>query len=167
MKLLLIALISAHAHAAKLDTHLVEYIRASAAASGVDPATALAIVEQESSFNPKAIRPEPKFHTFSVGLFQMFVPTARNMGFRGPIRKLYEVALNTKLGIAHLKECTDRFGSDTGLIACCHNAGPAVKVAFCSTHAWTARYVKDVLAKKAWWDAYLAPSPGGMLACAL
>ena len=167
MKLLLIALLSLQASADKLDARLVEYIRASAAASGVDPATALAIVEQESSFNPKAIRPEPRHHTFSMGLFQMFVPTARIMGLKGPIKQLLDVKINTKLGLEHLKACTDRFGKDTALVVCCHNAGTAVKVPFCKSYAWTARYVKDVLVKKAWWDTYLAPSPGGTLLSSL
>lgn len=165
MKLLIIAMLSTNAFAHKIDTHLVEYIRASAVEAGVDPATALAVVDQESSFNPKAKRPEPKYHTFSVGLFQMFIPTARYMGFKGPIKKLYDVAVNTKLGIAHLKACTKRFGNDTERVICCHNAGIGVKESFCDTYAWTARYVKDVMAKKPKWDAYLSPSPGVVLAC--
>jgi len=162
--LLLITLLSSTAFADTVKDSLVEYIQVSATSAGVDPATALAIVEQESSFNPK-VKPrwEPKYKTYSVGLFQMFYPTAIDMGFRGTIKQLQNPIVNIKLGIGHLKACTTRFGNSPKLVACCHNAGVAVKVSFCKNYAWTATYVKEVLQKKAHWDLFLAPK----MACSI
>lgn len=145
---------------------LVELIKIHANEAGVDQATALAIVEQESNFRPNVKRFEPKFKTYSVGLFQMFYPTARSMGFKGSVKQLQDVQTNIKLGIEHLKACTERFGKNHKLVVCCHNAGVAVEVSFCRNYAWTARYVKEVMAKRQKWSKLLAPE-GRILACAM
>jgi soluble lytic murein transglycosylase-like protein len=155
MKLLIMALLTFPAFGNEKEA-IIELIKISASNAGVDQATALAIVEQESHFHPEAIRKEPKFKTYSVGLFQMFVPTARAMGFKGTVKQLQEPVANIKLGIKHLQQCTARFGNNPKLVACCHNAGTNVKVSFCKNYAWTARYVKEVLEKRAKYQTPLA-----------
>lgn len=169
MKTLLIAAMAAFApaaHAGGTAEAIKELVKVSAINANVDPALALAVVEQESSFVPDKEREEKKYKTYSVGLFQMFIPTARAMGFKGTKEQLKNPVVNIRLGIEHLKKCTARFGSDLRLVACCHNAGPAVKVSFCSSYAWTANYVKEVMEKRAKWDGILHPRARA-LACAL
>lgn len=151
--------VTASAKAENMQDLIVELITVTARSEGVDPALAVAIAEQESSLVPNKERFEKRYNTYSVGLFQMFIPTAKDMGFKGSKEELKTPTTNIKLGIAHLKSCTSRFGSDARLVACCHNAGKYVKVKFCSSYAWTARYAAEVVAKKAEWDRKLSGKP--------
>lgn len=59
-------------------------------------ALALAIAEVESTFNPDAIREERHKNTVSVGLFQMFLPTAKDMGLQKETDELKEFAEKIK-----------------------------------------------------------------------
>lgn len=110
---------------------IIKSIETAAQKANVDTDLALAIAQHESDFNPRAMTYEPKYKTYSVGLFQMLLPTARAMGFHGPVKELQRPEVNIRLGIQHLSECTDRFGESVDEIACCHNAGTAVKVSHC------------------------------------
>jgi len=90
-----------------LDSTYVEFARAAAARHGLDPALVCAIVEQESAWNPWAVRYEPVFfakyvaplfavakiepatnteaysRAFSWGLMQVMGQSARERGFTG------------------------------------------------------------------------------------
>jgi len=127
-----------------------ENIRAVALDHGVNPALVLAFAEIESNFNPTAIRFEPKFKTYSVGLFQIFYPTARNMGFRGSIQNLMDPKVNTHLAVKHIKECAERFSSYAS-IACCYNAGVAVKTSVCKNNKKVRTYITKVLTSQKKW----------------
>jgi soluble lytic murein transglycosylase-like protein len=124
---------------------IIEAIRNIAKINNVNEVLALSIAEVESSFNPKALRYEPKFKTYSVGLFQIFVPTSRTLGFTGTHLELQEPKINIELGIKHLRICTDRFKDNIARIACCHNAGSAVKESVCQNNAHVKEYVRKVL----------------------
>lgn len=127
-------------------------IRSYAESNGVEPALVMAFAEVESDFNPKAIRFEPKFKTYSVGMFQLFYPTARNLGFKGGIKGLMDPKVNTQLAIIHIKQCAERF-SAPGYIACCYNAGVAVRTSVCQNNENVKTYVKKILAaRKSWLD---------------
>lgn len=126
-----------------------------AVAHGLDPALVLAVAQVESNFNNRSLRYEPKFKTYSVGLFQLFYPTARAMGFKGTVEELMNPSVNTRLGVQHLKQCANRF-SEPKQIACCHNAGVAVKVSACENNIHISAYVKKVLSAHSEWIKRLA-----------
>lgn len=125
-------------------TDIINSIIVAATNAHINTDLALAIAEHESDFNPKAMTYEPKYKTYSIGLFQMLLPTARSMGFRGPMKELQRPEINIPLGIQHLSECTDRFGESLNEIACCHNAGMAVKPSVCKRKS-VKEYINQVM----------------------
>lgn len=97
---------------------LIPLVKAQAQVVGVDSALACAIVEQESSWNPWAIRFEPVFKTryidplgldpteatarsFSWGLFQLMGEVAREHGYTGPLPQLCEPAIGSHWGLTY------------------------------------------------------------------
>jgi soluble lytic murein transglycosylase-like protein len=88
-------------------------------------------------------RPEPKKHSISVGLFQMFLPTARDMGFTGDVEQLKDTDTNVNLGVQYLAKCSVRFHNVRG-IACCHNAGVNTRRSVCQNDSWVVHYENKV-----------------------
>lgn len=131
---------------------IIEMIRNQAEKSNVNPNLALAIADVESKFNPSVKKYEPKFKTYSVGLFQIFIPTSRSLGFMGYWQDLLTPRLNIELGIKHLQICTNRFQENISLIACCHNAGSAVKESVCKNNLNVREYVSKVLIAYRRWE---------------
>lgn len=95
-------------------------VKAQAVSAGVDPALACAIVEQESSWNPWAIRFEPAFkvryvdpkgldpteataRSFSWGLFQLMGEVAREHGYKGALPALCDPLTGSTWGLIHFK----------------------------------------------------------------
>lgn len=68
----------------------------------INSGIALAVVEVESTWNPNSIRKEKKGDTVSVGLFQMYLPTAKHYGFKGNAESLKEPSININLGVNYL-----------------------------------------------------------------
>ena len=124
---------------------IIQKISNTASAYNIDPETALANAEVESNFNPNVSLYEPKFNTYSIGLFQMFLPTARAYGFKGTLQKLKDPHTNIRLGLMHLNKCVTRFGQDVKKIACCHNAGIAVKEKVCVNNQGVINYTRKVV----------------------
>lgn len=58
---------------------------------------ALAVIQNESSFNPAATGAVGE-----VGLMQLRIGTAQQMGFEGSVRDLYDPATNIAYGMAYL-----------------------------------------------------------------
>lgn len=86
-------------------SNLISLVKEKAASLGMDPALACAIVEQESAWNPWAIRYEPAFYTryvsskpftptektarsISWGLFQTMGESVREAGYKGDLAAL-------------------------------------------------------------------------------
>jgi len=111
---------------------IIHTIIAKAEKAKVDPALAVAIVEIESKFNPRAERYEPKIHTSSVGLFQLLITTAKNLGFRGSKKDLKKIDNNIDYGLAYLNGCTTKYKTMHD-IGCCYNAGDAFAPETCET----------------------------------
>lgn len=125
-------------------------IRSFAESKGVEPALVLAFAQVESDFNPKAIRFEEKFKTYSVGMFQLFYPTAKALGFKGTLNGLMDPKVNAELAVTHIKMCLNRF-TTPDYVACCYNAGVAVKTSVCQNNAHVKTYVNKILkARKSW-----------------
>ena len=91
---------------------------------GLPAVLALAIMRQESRFNPSATGPAG-----SIGLMQLQPATAREMARRYQLvwksnQTLLDPAQNTALGLAYLAELQRKFGTAEHAVAA-YNIGPA------------------------------------------
>lgn len=96
-------------------------VRAAAQAAGVDPLLLLALVREESRYDPAVISPAR-----AVGLAQLLVPTARAITSTRSltVRDLKDPALNLRLGARYLRLQVNRFNGDLRLALAAYNAGP-------------------------------------------
>ncbi len=91
---------------------------------GVAPAVILALIRQESSFDPDAVSPSG-----ARGLMQLMPGTAaqvaRGLGARVSLTALTaDPARNIRLGAAYFGQLLDRFGGSLPLAVAAYNAGP-------------------------------------------
>jgi soluble lytic murein transglycosylase-like protein len=107
--------------AASLIPTLQSLAKEAAGKYALDPALVCAIIEQESSWNPWAIRYEPAFYVhyvmpqrnlsateayaraFSWGLMQIMGEVAREEGFPGDLPSLCDPAIGLDAGCNHFK----------------------------------------------------------------
>ena len=89
---------------------------------GVDPLLVLALMRQESMFDPSARSPAD-----ARGLMQLLPSTAdlvaQRMGQPAPDGSLYDPDTNIVLGIAHLRELLDGYGGDRVKVLAAYNGG--------------------------------------------
>lgn len=114
-----------------------------ARAQGVPVHLAMAIIEIESSFRPKATG-----KLGEVGLMQVRPRTARGMGYKGSVKALYDPDTNVRVGMKYLAEAHRRGGGKTCGTILKYNAGHYAK----RMNPVSARYcrrVKKVMAKNA------------------
>jgi Transglycosylase SLT domain len=124
-----------------------------AKARQIDPVLALAIVDIESKFNPRADRYEPKLKTYSVGLFQVLITTARlEFDFKGTKADLGKVDTNIHYGIEYLTRCISERGQKLPAIACCYNAGFYAKNSVCLKHEKVKQYLVQLKEKFYFWQ---------------
>ncbi len=119
--------------------------RLAAMAHGLDPAVVCAVVEQESGWNPWAIRYEPGFFTryverlvtagkldditegvarsFSWGLMQIMGECAREHGYAGNLAALCDPAVGLEWGCLHLKSKVVAAGGDAKTALLLWNGG--------------------------------------------
>lgn len=118
---------------------------------GVEPSVAYGIIMTESGGEEWASRYEPtnrwkffpqRYHRrlnitletekvlqdTSYGLFQVMGSTARSMGFKEMLGKLYQVDLNFHYGLTHLKSHLAKYAGDVQDAVAAYNAGSARKV---------------------------------------
>ncbi len=100
-----------------------ETIRKIAAESALDPYLVLALIRQESIFDPRALSPASAF-----GLMQLLPSTAvraaAQLGLAPPQPpELYKPELNLTLGIHYLKELLQRYANDPVKAIAAYNAG--------------------------------------------
>lgn len=114
-----------------------EVIQAAARREGVDEHLVKAVVEAESSFNPKAVSPAG-----AKGLMQLMDGTARALGVKDP----FDPVANVKGGVQFLRSMLDRFGS-VPLALAAYNAGPGAveKYGGVPPYSETKAYVDKVL----------------------
>ncbi|VAV96095.1 FIG016425: Soluble lytic murein transglycosylase and related regulatory proteins (some contain LysM/invasin domains) [hydrothermal vent metagenome] len=82
---------------------IVAAVRRHARAAGVPIRIALSVVQQESSFRPRA-----RGRAGEIGLMQLKCSTARGMGYRGSCGGLYKVSTNLTYGMRYLRKALRR-----------------------------------------------------------
>jgi hypothetical protein len=115
-----------------------QMISNTAAAAGVPPALALAVAQQESSFNPSAVSPKG-----AVGLFQLMPATAASLG----VTDSTDPVQNAQGGISYLAQLYSQFGNWVDALTA-YNWGPTNVSNYGSSAApaSTQQYVSTILA---------------------
>lgn len=88
---------------ARRNPAIVAAVKAHARAAGVPVGVALAVVRQESGFNPRATG-----GVGEIGLMQLRCSTAKGIGYRGSCRGLYNVSTNLRYGMRYLRMALNR-----------------------------------------------------------
>jgi len=101
-------------------------VREAARGTGLDPLLVLAVVREESRFDPQAISPAG-----AVGLMQLLPATARELEPALGFRDLLNPETNLRLGTRYLKAQLRAFG-DLRLALAAYNAGPSAARRFAS-----------------------------------
>lgn len=114
-----------------------------AAARGLNPHLAFAVVEQESNWNSTAVRHEPRLGTMTVGLFQIMPSTAKACPGSPTATQLFHPVTNTKCGIFLLSSYLKKTGSPRKTLVA-YNGGEG-----CLTHRCSGAesYATSVLTK--------------------
>jgi len=99
----------------------------------VEPALAMAIIRQESEFDPNA-----RSHADARGLMQLLPSTARSVARKAGIKtttaKLYQPQHNIRLGSLYLAGLLEQFNGTLPLAIASYNAGPG------RVHEWLKRF---------------------------
>ena len=119
----------------------------------LDPDFILAVIRQESTFNPRVVSPAG-----AIGLMQLMPATAatisRELGERFTIDTLYTPAGNIRYGAYYLRQLLSQFGNSRELTLAGYNGGPP------NAREWLKRYKgKDRIC---WWKGSILPKRGIM-----
>jgi hypothetical protein len=91
-----------------------ELIAQSATRNGVDPNLVVAVMRQESGFNPRA-----RSYKGASGLMQLMPATAQRFG----VTNIFDAAQNIEGGTRYLRFLLDQFNGDVNLVLAGYNAG--------------------------------------------
>ena len=106
---------------------ILEAILFASISNMVPPQLLLAICKTESHLNPSATNFNDGQGRHSHGLCQVQTRTARYMGYRGPVKDLYNPYINAQYAAKYLKYQLDRYGGNWRKAVAAYNAGRAVK----------------------------------------
>lgn len=118
-----------------------QLIAQAAARHGVDPNLIVAVMRQESGFNPRA-----RSYKGASGLMQLMPGTAYRFG----VANIYDPAQNIEGGTAYLRFLIDKFNGDVDLVLAGYNAGEGAVVNSgyrVPRYRETQNYVKSISAR--------------------
>lgn len=98
-----------------VDEEIKNAVKEASRKYGVDEALILAIIKQESGFNPHAVSPAG-----AQGLMQLMPETARDLGVSNP----FDIKQNIMGGTKYIRQMLDMFNGDIKLALAAYNAGP-------------------------------------------
>jgi transglycosylase-like protein with SLT domain len=110
---------------------------------GVPPSLALAVAQQESSFNPNAVSKPNSNGTVDYGLFQINSSNLASFGVTNPL----DPTQNINAGVAYLGQLLTQYNGDQSKALAAYNAGPGA-VASGNIPSSTQSYVAAVLANQ-------------------
>lgn len=102
---------------------LQDYIDKISKENGIDPDLVRAIIQVESGWRPNAVRIEPSGYK-SIGLMQVTMQAARDIGYTGSEENLFNPYTNIKCGVKYLKKMLDTFNGNIYKAIAAYNAGP-------------------------------------------
>lgn len=122
-----------------IDPNILQLVHASAEKYGIDPALFRNLVQQESSFNPRAIS-----SAGALGLAQLMPKTAESLGVTNP----FDPAQNLDGGAKYLSQLLKQFNNNRELALAAYNAGPGAvtRAGGIPPIPETQNYVKKILA---------------------
>jgi hypothetical protein len=125
----------------------------------VDPALALSVAEQESSFNPLAkLFHGGKHQEYSLGIFQLLPASAKILGFKGKSdQDLQKIPVNIHWGLLYLKKCQELGSKTLTDYGCCFQAGHYATKEFCGKSAQVQAYVNGLESRYPKWDQWVNP----------
>jgi soluble lytic murein transglycosylase-like protein len=122
---------------------LLHIIRDASKRHAVDARVIHAVMQVESSFDPRARSPKG-----AMGLMQLMPATAVRLG-ASPNSNLFDPALNIDLGVRYLRRLGDMFGNRLDLMLAAYNAGEGAVVKYgmqVPPYPETQAYVRKILA---------------------
>ncbi len=100
------------------ENRLMEMLRRALPKSSVPPDLALAVMQAESQFNPRAVSPSG-----AIGLMQVLPSTARDLGVTNA-EDLFEPETNVNVGLQYLSNLLSKYKGNEKLALAAYNAGP-------------------------------------------
>lgn len=109
-----------------------EVVRGEGSNQNVDPFLVLSLIRQESAFNVRA-----RSRAGAIGLMQLMPGTARIIARVSSKQKLFDPAVNVRVGVKYFSRLMTRYSGDVKLALAAYNAGPE------RVDEWLKRYPVD------------------------